>query len=266
MTYREPTRATTRMNLRFLRYLCVAGAILGIVWVYTLVVPPAPPPTATALLAPPTVTAIWPRTAPRTATATATATLTMSPTATRTATTSATATLPPTAPPTAASPSAVLRRAHRGALGAADGVVPAGTTVFADALPGVAQLDPALLAALRQAATDAAADGIVFLVTSGWRSPAYQEQLLQEAVTQYGSEAEAARWVATPATSAHVAGKAVDLGPVAATAWLAVHGAAYGLCQIYRNEAWHYELRPAAIAHRCPPLYADPTHDPRMQP
>jgi hypothetical protein len=36
-------------------------------------------------------------------------------------------------------------------------------------------------------------------------------------------------------------------------------------CQIYSNESWHYELRPQAIDHGCPPMYADPTHDPRMQ-
>ena len=33
--------------------------------------------------------------------------------------------------------------------------------------------------------------------------------------------------------------------------------------QIYSNESWHYELRPEAIDHGCPPMYADPTHDPR---
>ena len=43
------------------------------------------------------------------------------------------------------------------------------------------------------------------------------------------------------------------------------HGAEYGLCQIYANEPWHYELRPDAGARGCPPIYADPTHDPRMQ-
>ena len=76
---------------------------------------------------------------------------------------------------------------------------------------------------------------------------------------------EAARWVATPSTSAHVSGDAVDIGPSGAAAWLSEHGAAYGLCQIYGNEPWHYELRPEAIDHGCPPMYADPTHDPRMQ-
>ncbi len=71
--------------------------------------------------------------------------------------------------------------------------------------------------------------------------------------------------MATPTTSAHVSGDAVDIGPFDATAWLSEHGAKYGLCQIYRNESWHYELRPKAIDHGCPPMYADPTHDPRMQ-
>ena len=154
---------------------------------------------------------------------------------------------------------------RRGALGEADGAVPAGTTVFDDEIPGVAKLDPALARALRGAATDAARDGVTFFVDSGWRSPQYQERLLQEAVAKYGSEAEAARWVATPNTSAHVSGNAVDIGPSAAAKWLSQHGAAYGLCQIYGNEPWHYELRPEAVAHGCPPMYADPTHDPRMQ-
>src|SRR6266536_3259900 len=166
---------------------------------------------------------------------------------------------------TAASPTDIPRSAHRGALGEADGVVPDGTTVFDDEIPGVANLDPALLGALRQAATDAADDGVEFYVTSGWRSPEYQNQLLREAVSKYGSEEEAAQWVATADTSPHVSGDAIDIGHFNATAWLSEHGAEYGLCQIYSNEPWHYELRPEAIDHGCPPMYADPTHDPRMQ-
>jgi D-alanyl-D-alanine carboxypeptidase len=71
--------------------------------------------------------------------------------------------------------------------------------------------------------------------------------------------------VATAGTSAHVSGDAVDIGPSAATAWLSEHGGEYGLCQIYSNEPWHYELRPDVVDHGCPPMYADPTHDPRMQ-
>ena len=130
---------------------------------------------------------------------------------------------------------------------------------------GGGNLDPALAGALRQAAADAAHDGIEFSVRSGRRSPERQQQLLDEAIAKYGSEAEAARWVATPETSPHVSGDAVDLGPSGATEWLAERGAAYGLCQIYGNEPWHYELRPEAAERGCPPMYADPTHDPRMQ-
>jgi len=165
--------------------------------------------------------------------------------------------------PSAASP--ILHGDHHGALGEADGAVPDGTTVFDDEIPGVANLDPALLGALRQAATDSADDGVEFYVNSGWRSPEYEEQLRHEAISKYGSEKEAARWVATPNTSAHVSGDAVDIAPFDATAWLSEHGAKYGLCQTYSNEPWHYELRPEAIDHGCPPMYADPTHDPRMQ-
>ena len=161
---------------------------------------------------------------------------------------------------------AVLRNEHRDAHGEAGGALPEGTTIFDDETPGVANLHPALLGVLRRAAIDAAGDGVGLVVDSGWRSPDYQEHLLHDAVTKYGSEEEAARWVATPNTSAHVSGDAVDIGPPDATAWLSEHGAMYGLCQIYGNEPWHYELRPEAIDHGCPPTYADPTHDPRMQP
>ena len=154
------------------------------------------------------------------------------------------------------SASPAVRRAH--------GAVPVPVTVLDDAIPAVANLDPDLLAALRRAATAAAEDGVEFLVNGGWRSPEYQEELFRQAVAKYGSGMAAARWVATPDRSAHVSGDAVDIGPSEARAWLAEHGAEYGLCQVYRNEPWHYELRPEAVTKGCPPMYADPTHDPRM--
>jgi hypothetical protein len=149
-----------------------------------------------------------------------------------------------------------------GAVTEADGLVPDGATVLDDRYPGVANLEPALLRALRAAAADA---GVPFTVNTGWRSADYQNQLLREAVAEYGSEEEAARWVATVDTSAHVSGDAVDLGSEAA-AWLSEHGGPYGLCRIYDNEPWHFELRPEAVGVGCPPTYADPTQDPRMQP
>ncbi|MEV1131372.1 M15 family metallopeptidase [Agromyces sp. NPDC049794] len=145
------------------------------------------------------------------------------------------------------------------------GRVADGVAVFDDGVPAVANLDPALLEALRRAATDAAGDGVQFVVNSGWRSPEYQDQLFQEAIAEYGSPEEAARWVATAATSPHVSGDAVDIGQTDATVWLSEHGAEYGLCQIYDNEPWHYELRPEAAEHGCPATYADPSEDPRMQ-
>lgn len=171
----------------------------------------------------------------------------------------------PLQPALGVAPGNALRPVQGAAPGLADGVVPDGTTVFDDELPGVANLDPALLAALRLAAADAAGGGVELSVTSGWRSPAYQSQLLREAIVEYGSAEQAARWVASADTSPHVAGDAVDIAPFNAVAWLSEHGAGYGLCQIYGNEPWHYELRPSAIEHGCPAMYADPTHDPRMQ-
>jgi LAS superfamily LD-carboxypeptidase LdcB len=149
-----------------------------------------------------------------------------------------------------------------GRLGTADGEVPEGVTAFGD-YPAVDNLDPALLRALRDASARARADRVEVYVTSGWRSRAYQERLLDDAVARYGSRAEAARWVSTPATSAHVSGHAVDVGRSDAAAWLADHGAQFGLCQVYDNEPWHYELRPDAARDGCPTRYADPTQDPR---
>jgi len=143
-----------------------------------------------------------------------------------------------------------------------DGTLPDSATLDDTHLAGIANLDPALFAALREAA---AAAPMQFFVTSGWRSPDYQRRLLAEAVMKYGSEQEAARWVATPETSPHVSGDAVDVGSWDAAEWLGSNGYAYGLCQIYDNEAWHFELRPSAVSEGCPRKYFDPTYDPRMQ-
>jgi hypothetical protein len=180
-------------------------------------------------------------------------------------------------PATAALPTTVIpgdQRAELGApggaipggdgvtLGTADGVLPSGTTVFNDRLPGVAKLDPALLDAVRRASMDAQPEGVHIYVDSGWRSREYQAQLFRQAVSEYGSEAEAALWVATPGSSAHESGDAVDIGPSDADAWLSKHGARYGLCQIYSNEPWHFELRPGAIMRGCPRMSVDPARGP----
>jgi len=147
----------------------------------------------------------------------------------------------------------------------ADGALPDGVTVFDDEYPGIANLDPHLLRALREAAKDASNDRVEVTINSGWRSRSYQDALLRTAVAEYGSVDEAERWVATADTSPHVSGNAVDVGSADGTTWLSKHGAEYGLCQIYRNEPWHFELRPDATEGGCPRMYADPTQDPRMQ-
>ncbi|WP_280382989.1 M15 family metallopeptidase [Nocardia wallacei] len=159
---------------------------------------------------------------------------------------------------------AVLRGDDGGQAAPDEGGLPNGVTVFADEYPGVGNLAPDLIDALRAAAADAGDEGVEFYVTSGWRSRDYQNRLLREAISKYGSTQAAARWVATADTSAHVSGDAVDLDSGAA-AWLSAHGADYGLCQIYRNEPWHYEFRSDAVEYGCPALYPDPAHDPRMR-
>ncbi|WP_309128787.1 M15 family metallopeptidase [Microbacterium sp.] len=147
-----------------------------------------------------------------------------------------------------------------GRIDGADGYITSGQplSVFDDA-PAVANLDPQLLEALRAAATDAAQQGVEFEVNGGWRSAELQQKLLSDAEAKYGSAAEAARWVATPEASEHVTGDAVDVGPWKALDWLVAHGAQYGLCQIYGNEAWHYEFRADAPSIGCPAMYRDPT-------
>ncbi len=147
-----------------------------------------------------------------------------------------------------------------------DGVLPAaGASPWDDHRAGIANLEPELLSALRAAAREAARDGVLLLVTSGWRSSEHQARLLCEAIAEHGSLAEAARWVAPADTSLHVSGDAVDVGPAGAYEWLALHGARFGLCRVYRNEPWHFELRPRAVEEGCPAMYRDAASDPRLR-
>ncbi|EHB54983.1 peptidase M15B and M15C DD-carboxypeptidase VanY/endolysin [Mycolicibacterium rhodesiae JS60] len=119
--------------------------------------------------------------------------------------------------------------------------------------PAVGRLDPQLLTAIQQAAVAASADGITMTITSGWRSPEFQQRLLDSAIAQYGSFAAARQYVQTPEASKHVIGEAVDVGGVGADQWLMANGARFGLCRIYANELWHFELA-ADAAGNCPPL------------
>ena len=118
--------------------------------------------------------------------------------------------------------------------------------------PIVGWLDPALREAVQRAARSAEDEGIEMRISSGWRSKGFQERLFDTGVITYGSIETAREFVASPEKSKHVTGKAVDIGPVEADKWLIANGLKFGLCQIYANEIWHFEL--AAVDGRCPPL------------
>jgi zinc D-Ala-D-Ala carboxypeptidase len=135
------------------------------------------------------------------------------------------------------------------------GWLPDGVTLspFDESSPIVAHLDPLLLKAIQDAARAADAEGIEMRITSGWRSKGFQQRLFDDAVRTYGSVDTAMEFVASPDVSKHVVGEAVDITPVEADKWLIRNGPQFGLCQIYANEIWHFEL----AAHEqgdCPPL------------
>jgi zinc D-Ala-D-Ala carboxypeptidase len=124
---------------------------------------------------------------------------------------------------------------------------------FDTANPILSQLDPALLGAVQNAARAAEADGVQIMVTSGWRSKGFQQRLFEDGIQTYGSLEKAAEFVATPEVSKHVMGQAIDIGPAEADRWLIANGRQFGLCQIYANEIWHFELAVDAQGN-CPPL------------
>ncbi|MFC8923930.1 M15 family metallopeptidase [Cellulosimicrobium sp. NPDC057127] len=120
-------------------------------------------------------------------------------------------------------------------------------------------LDPELLRRFEEARAAAAAEGVELRVTSGWRSAAEQQELVERALERYGSVEETHRWVLPPESSEHVAGAAIDVGPTEGAYWLQQHGARFGLCQTYANEVWHYEAA-AEPGGTCPPQHADASH------
>lgn len=140
----------------------------------------------------------------------------------------------------------------------AEGMIPAEAplTVYDDQHPAMTGLDGGLRDALRAAQRAAEVDGIVFDVTSGWRSADYQRWLLGDAIRTYGSEAIARQYVASPEGSSHVTGHAVDIGSLDAQLWIIDHGREWGLCQTYANERWHFE-RATDAGGECPAPMAD---------
>lgn len=129
-------------------------------------------------------------------------------------------------------------------------------TAFDVADPAIGRLDPTLLAAVQNATSAAAAEGVTVTVTSGWRSPEFQQQLLDDAIVTYGTYAAARQYVQTPEQLRHVVGAAVDIGGPGADQWMITNGPRFGLCQIYANETWHFELT-TDLFGSCPALLPD---------
>ncbi|WP_432887097.1 M15 family metallopeptidase [Kribbella sp. CA-245084] len=126
---------------------------------------------------------------------------------------------------------------------------PTTTAVREESING---LSPKLKARLKKAMAAAKADGITISITSARRSATKQQRLLNAAIKKYGSYKVATRWVLPPKYSAHVQGKAVDIGPAAAMTWLNKNGWRYGVCRRYDNEPWHFEAL-TAPGTKCPP-------------
>ncbi|WP_421742399.1 M15 family metallopeptidase [Cellulomonas sp.] len=162
-------------------------------------------------------------------------------------------------------PERVRRRRARWAVASAVVVVCVAVVGLVHALgsaatPGPTPTAQGLSPELEQrfAAAQEAAElaGVPLTLTSGWRSAAEQQALVDDAVERYGSIEEARRWVLPPESSAHVQGTAIDVGPTDGALWLGEHGFELGLCRTYANEIWHFELLDDG-ATTCPELHPD---------
>ncbi|MEB3283841.1 MAG: M15 family metallopeptidase [Candidatus Sericytochromatia bacterium] len=88
----------------------------------------------------------------------------------------------------------------------------------------------------------ASRDGVNLQITSGYRSVELQARLFREAVSKYGSEDAARKWVAPPGRSNHQRGKALDIADNGgAHAWLRANGRRFGFYQPMSWEPWHWE-------------------------
>ncbi|QIS04626.1 peptidase M15 [Nocardia brasiliensis] len=121
---------------------------------------------------------------------------------------------------------------------------------------GTEGLQPRLALAYTLAEAEAHAQGVPLSITSGYRSHEEQQWLWNDGLAQYGSPDEARRWVLPPEESTHVSGRAVDVGPQEGAHWLEVNGNTWGLCRMFDNEWWHFELAttPGGV---CPPMKPD---------
>jgi soluble lytic murein transglycosylase-like protein len=107
-------------------------------------------------------------------------------------------------------------------------------------------------------------DGVVLLISSGYRSDAEQAELFRRNPDP--------RWIAPPGTSLHRYATELDLAPRAAYGWLAANAERFHFVQRYPWEPWHYGytlnprssprpgagdgLRSGAVPHFVPDRYA----------
>jgi LAS superfamily LD-carboxypeptidase LdcB len=114
-----------------------------------------------------------------------------------------------------------------------------------------------------QAMVDAArADGVaepLLRPVSGFRDPAHQAVLWEQALKRYGSAEAARKWVAPPGSSPHQSGRAMDLylggsndsanvaklRTLPAYRWLVGNAQRFGFYP-YDAEPWHWEYNPPA--------------------
>ena len=126
-------------------------------------------------------------------------------------------------------------------------------------------VDSRIYPALQQMFDDARAQGVYPIVASGYRSYEDQNRIMEENIQEYLDQGysqedaveEAQRWVATPGTSEHQLGFAVDINADGVNSygyevydWLAEHCWEYGfICRFpeakteitgVSNEPWHY--------------------------
>lgn len=117
-------------------------------------------------------------------------------------------------------------------------------------------VDPELDSRIKKAQQAAGKAGYRLTVITSYRSWDQQLSMFREGVVKHGSIAEARKVVLPPWESMHVRGLAVDFSERKGAAWLTKTNGAYGLCQRYANEWWHFEML-GDVGQPCPPLEPD---------
>ena len=124
------------------------------------------------------------------------------------------------------------------------------------------KLNPNLEARFLAAQAAARKEGVELRIVSGYRTVLKQRYLFSQAVKRYGSELEAAKWVAPEEVSKHPLGLAIDINypnDPAGAGWLDLNGFKFGLCRVFENEWWHFEATIAPGA-KCPRLIKDASY------